>query len=85
MFRSSFVENKTQPDSLLSNGHEADAVSQEHPNVQDLPSDKHTERAKFLTFLIINLFVFASLFTILSTSSIAQDGANKDSKDAAPG
>lgn len=85
MLRSSFVENKIQPDSLLSNGHEADAVLQEHPILQDLPSDKHTEHAKFLTFLIINLFVFACLFTNLSTSSIAQDGANKDSKDAASG
>lgn len=85
MFQSSFVENKIQPDSLLSNGFDADASLQKAPSAHNSPSDKHTERAKFLTFLIINLFVFASLFTILSTSSIAQDGANKNSKDSAPG
>ncbi|MBX9569757.1 MAG: hypothetical protein K2X77_12745 [Candidatus Obscuribacterales bacterium] len=77
----SFSANKSEPECLsVSSEPRLNSNSAQKP-----PSDKHTERTKFLTFLIINSFVFASVFTLLSASSIAQDGTKKNAGEAASG
>lgn len=77
MLRSCFLENTSQ------SADDALDLACQHGSPDCKTSDKHTERNKFLTFLIINTFVFAALFTFLSTSSIAQDSTKKTS-EAAP-
>ena len=80
MLRSCFSENTEHPDCARFDRMQNEALPEKQtPST----SDKHTERSKFLTYLIINAFVFVSLFTIVSTSSIAQDGSR--SKDSSAG